>query len=267
MKMITRDRIEGRQIIQKSSKESTPNKDATVESENAWSTWKVINAPKKTAEPNGDYLARLNLEQLRAVRYGIKPGNAKYVGPLLIIAGAGTGKTTTLAARAAHLVVNGIDPGRILLLTFTRRAAADMKARVRDFTAKALKGAKVDLSWAGTFHSVGARLLREYAHIISLNPAFTILDQGDAEDLMNLVRQELGLSQMRKRFPEKATCLSIYSHVINSRTPLDRICPNTSLGALSGSASCAPCLDDMCRPSANRMSSIMTICCYSWIRC
>ena len=88
-----------------------------------------------------------------AVQYGIKPGNANDVGPLLVIAGAGSGKTTTLAHRVAHLVVNGTDPGRILLLTFTRRAAREMTRKLRRVAAKALKAGKIDLPWSGTFHA------------------------------------------------------------------------------------------------------------------
>ena len=183
-----------------------------------------VNIPQDSiADDATNHLRRLNPEQLKAVRYGIRPGNAKAVGPLLIIAGAGTGKTTTIACRAAHLVVNGIEPHRILALAFTRRAARDLERRVRDFTAKALNGGKLDLHWSGTFHSIGARLLRKYAHVVGLIPSFTILDQSDSEDLINLLRQELGLAKLQKRFPEKATCLAIYSHVINSRAPLDRV--------------------------------------------
>ena len=94
---------------------------------------------------------------------------------------------------------------------------------MRDFAAQALNGAKLDLPWAGTFHSIGARLLRKHGRVIGLKPSFTIMDQSDSADLMNLVRQELGLSKMEKRFPKKATCLAIYSHMINSRKPLEKI--------------------------------------------
>ncbi len=187
----------------------------------------VANIPQqRNSDHKIDYLACLNSEQCKAVEYGIKPKNARNVGPLLIIAGAGTGKTMTLAARVAHLMVSGIQPERILLLTFTRRAARDMKARVRDFAAKAGKGAKIDLPWAGTFHSIGVRFLLRYARVIGLNPSFTVLEQSDSEDLMNMVRQELGLAKLQKRFPEKATCLAIYSHVINSRAALDKTLAN-----------------------------------------
>src|SRR6516165_1397288 len=170
-----------------------------------------------------DHLAGLNPQQRRAVEYGIKPGNTKHIGPLLVIAGAGSGKTKTIAHRVAHLVLNGTDPHRILLLTFSRQAAEEMKGRVRRTVSSALKMQKFDLPWSGTFHAIGARLLREHAHVIGLKPSFTILDRSDAADLMDLVRHDLKLSEKKSRFPQKDTCLSIYSLAINSRAPLKRI--------------------------------------------
>jgi DNA helicase II / ATP-dependent DNA helicase PcrA len=163
-----------------------------------------------------DYLADLNEEQRRAVKHGVKDGSAVDSRPLLVIAGAGSGKTKTLAHRVAHLVVNGIDPHRILLLTFSRRAALDMTGRVKRITGAALGIGQVDLPWAGTFHAVGARVLREYAQRIGLKPSFTILDRSDAADLMDVVRHDLGLSKKEERFPGKDTCLAIYSFAINS---------------------------------------------------
>jgi DNA helicase-2/ATP-dependent DNA helicase PcrA len=124
-----------------------------------------------------DYLKGLNTEQRRAVEYGVNAGEANNFGPLLVIAGAGSGKTKTLAHRAAHLVVNGVDPQRILLLTFSRRAAEEMIRRVERITRAALGAGDIDLSWAGTFHAVGARLLREFANPVGLKPSFTILDR------------------------------------------------------------------------------------------
>src|SRR5215467_12690658 len=163
-----------------------------------------------------DYLAELNPEQRRAVQYGVKPGSAYLAGPLLVIAGAGTGKTKTLTYRVAHLIVNGISPHRILLLTFTRRAAVEMTRRVERITGAALGTGQADLPWSGTFHAIGARLLREFAQQIGLKPSFTILDRSDAADLMNIVRHELGFSEKKARFPLKDTCLAIYSLAINS---------------------------------------------------
>src|SRR6266481_5246183 len=144
-----------------------------------------------------DYLADLNQEQRCAVKHGAKDGSALDAGPLLVIAGAGSGKTKTLAHRVAHLVVNGIDPHRILLLTFSRRAAIDMTGRVNRITAAALGTGQMDFPWSGTFHAVGARLLREYANRIGLNSSFTILDRSDAADLMDVVRHDLDLSAFR----------------------------------------------------------------------
>ncbi len=142
-------------------------------------------------------------------------------------AGAGSGKTNTLAHRVAHLIVSGADPRRILLMTFSRRAASEMSKRVDRIARKVLgnnAGIMTDaLSWAGTFHGIGARLLREYADQIGLNPAFTIHDREDSADLMNLVRHERGFSKTESRFPAKGTCLSIYSRCVNAETELKKV--------------------------------------------
>jgi len=175
------------------------------------------------------YLESLNPEQRRAVEHGVAGKGANISGPLLVIAGAGSGKTNTLAHRVAHLIVNGADPGRILLLTFSRRAAAEMERRVERIVAAALgeakAGARNPISWSGTFHAVGARLLRMYAASVGLEPAFTIHDREDSADLMNLVRHELGLSEKAQRFPLKATCLAIYSRAVNAGEPLEVALP------------------------------------------
>jgi DNA helicase II / ATP-dependent DNA helicase PcrA len=110
-----------------------------------------------------DYLKGLNKEQRRAVKHGVKGGSAFDCPPLLVIAGAGTGKTKTLAHRVAHLVINEVDPQRILLLTFSRRAAVEMTSRVTRITSAAMGTGNIDLPWAGTFHAIGAGILREYA--------------------------------------------------------------------------------------------------------
>ncbi|MGA2127623.1 MAG: ATP-dependent helicase, partial [Xanthobacteraceae bacterium] len=169
------------------------------------------------------YLEKLNPDQRRAVEHGVAASGDR--GPLLVIAGAGTGKTNTLAHRVAHLIVNGADPRRILLLTFSRRAAAEMGRRVERIVAGALganaTAAIAALTWSGTFHGIGARLLRDYADQIGLSPAFTIHDREDAADLMNLARHELRLSRTESRFPTKGTCLAIYSRVVNSELALD----------------------------------------------
>ncbi|WP_338052585.1 ATP-dependent helicase [Rhodocyclus purpureus] len=172
-----------------------------------------------------DYLAGLNEAQRDAVTDGIGPDHA--AGPLLVIAGAGSGKTNTLAHRVAHLLAHGADPARILLLTFSRRAADEMTRRVQRIAAQLSprhsRLARGGFPWAGTFHSVGARLLREYAGNIGLDPAFTIHDREDSADLMNLVRHELALSAKGKRFPLKSTCLSIYSTVVNTQAKLAEV--------------------------------------------
>ncbi|CAN5162705.1 ATP-dependent helicase [soil metagenome] len=167
------------------------------------------------------YLEKLNPDQRRAVEHGA--GRGLPAAPLLIIAGAGSGKTNTLAHRVAHLIVNGADPHRILLMTFSRRAAGEMAKRVERIVAEALPRIGVSLAWSGTFHGIGARLLREYAEEVGLDPAFTIHDREDSADLMNLVRHELGFSHTEKRFPAKATCLAIYSRTVNQEAPLDEV--------------------------------------------
>jgi DNA helicase-2/ATP-dependent DNA helicase PcrA len=170
------------------------------------------------------YLDKLNPDQRRAVEHGLASG----FPPLLIIAGAGSGKTNTLAHRVAHLIVNGADPRRILLMTFSRRAASEMVKRAERICAEASKNSAIlaeALDWAGTFHGVGARLLRDYAPSIGIDPAFTIHDREDSADLMNLVRHNRGLSKTAKRFPTKATCLSIYSRAVNAQEPLEDVLP------------------------------------------
>jgi DNA helicase-2/ATP-dependent DNA helicase PcrA len=168
----------------------------------------------------------LNAEQLAAVNHGTG-GDADDTRPLLVIAGAGSGKTNTLAHRVANLIRHGADPQRIMLLTFSRRAAQEMERRVGGVLQKALGLAPTQalpsLPWSGTFHSIGARLLREYAGRIGLEDSFTIHDRGDAEDLMGMVRHDIGLSETKNRFPLKGTCLGIYSRVLNTRDPLPKV--------------------------------------------
>jgi len=174
-----------------------------------------------------DYLGGLNPAQHEASTYGERaPGQPFAAGPLLVIAGAGTGKTMTLAHRVAHLVVEGVDPERILLLTFTRRAASEMTRRVEAILRQALsRGMSVApppaaLPWSGTFHSIGNRILRRFAHNVGLDPGFSVLDRGDAADLLDVARHELSLSAKARRFPGKDTCLAIYSHCVNTRGAL-----------------------------------------------
>jgi DNA helicase-2/ATP-dependent DNA helicase PcrA len=172
----------------------------------------------------------LNPAQRRAATHGEVQagGNGVRCGPLLIIAGAGTGKTNTLAHRAAHLVLNGTDPARILMLTFTRRAAQEMIRRAQSIVVETLseRGKLGDrsvvsrLQWSGTFHAVGSRILRRFAKQLGLAPNFTVLDRADSADLMDVIRHDLGFSSKEKRFPRKDACLAIYSYRINTRLTL-----------------------------------------------
>jgi DNA helicase-2/ATP-dependent DNA helicase PcrA len=163
---------------------------------------------------------RLNERQREAARFDARP--------LLIVAGAGTGKTNTLAHRVAHLILEGAAPERILLLTFTRRAAAEMTRRASRIVAETLTpdpsprpgrgehATPTRIPWSGTFHSIANRLIRRHAARVGLEPSFSVLDRGDAADLIDVVRHELGFSKTEKRFPRKDTCLAIYSHRVNT---------------------------------------------------
>jgi DNA helicase-2/ATP-dependent DNA helicase PcrA len=177
-----------------------------------------------------EQLGSLNAPQRKAVTYGepLPGGKGFRAGPLLIVAGAGTGKTNTLAHRVAHLAMSGVDPARILMLTFTRRAAVEMKRRANEIMREAFDdklGGKASaisqrLTWAGTFHSIGNRLLRHYAKHVGLDPAFSVLDRSDSADLVDTVRTDLGYSGKGQRFPRKDTCLSIYSYRVNTQKSL-----------------------------------------------
>lgn len=161
-------------------------------------------------------IAELNTPQQAAVQHR--------GGPLLVIAGAGSGKTMTLAARVAALVHEGADPQRLLLLTFSRRAAGEMARRVGRLLHQALglpaTCAAPTLPWCGTFHSVAARLLREMAPQLGLSPSFCILDRADAESLMGITREAQGLAATKQRFPLAGTCVAIHSRAVNSQAPL-----------------------------------------------
>ena len=181
----------------------------------------------QAAELSHDYLQMLNPAQRQAAEYGHKAPNTVFqAGPLLVIAGAGTGKTMTLAHRVAHLIVQGVSPERILLLTFTRRAAQEMTRRVDTIVRQALSGGGSNplpagvLPWSGTFHSVANRLLRRFAANLGLDPGFSVLDRGDAADVIDVTRHELALSKKSRRFPKKDTCLAIYSRCVNTQRAL-----------------------------------------------
>ena len=173
---------------------------------------------------------RLNEAQREAATFGLRQAGGPLTAPaLLVIAGAGTGKTATLAHRVAQLVIAGVDPARILLLTFTRRAAFEMSRRARQIVAEELQRGRAGrapappMPWSGTFHSIGNRLLREYSPALGLAPDFSVLDRGDSADLIDLLRHERGLSAQKRRFPRKDTCLAIYSHRVNSGRRLEDV--------------------------------------------
>jgi DNA helicase-2/ATP-dependent DNA helicase PcrA len=159
------------------------------------------------------WLDDLNAQQREAVTHG--------GGPLLIVAGAGTGKTRTLAYRVSYLLSVGVAPERILLLTFTRRAAEEMLKRATSVAA--VDGALARRVWGGTFHAVANRLLRIYARPAGLTPDFTILDRSDAEDLLNVVRSDKSLISKDRRFPRKSTCLDVYSRRVNGNEDLETL--------------------------------------------
>ena len=158
----------------------------------------------------------LNPQQREAAVHALQVAHSS---PLLVIAGAGSGKTKTLAHRVAQLILSGVDPSRILLLTFSRRAAQEMVRRARALVQRVVSNPR-PLLWAGTFHSVANRLIRLHGGGFGLAPEFTILDRSDAEDLLDVVRTQQGLAKTDRRFPRKATCLAIYSRVINEQFPL-----------------------------------------------
>ncbi|MDH3265889.1 MAG: ATP-dependent helicase [Gammaproteobacteria bacterium] len=183
----------------------------------------------QAADRIDDYLQMLNPAQRQAAEYGhVAPDKSFQAGPLLVIAGAGTGKTMTLAHRVAHLIIQGVSPERILLLTFTRRASQEMTRRVDAIVRRSLNGngnpvpAGV-LPWSGTFHSVANRLLRRFAANLGLDPGFSVLDRGDAADMIDVTRHQLALTKKSRRFPKKGTCLAIYSRCVNTQKSLAEI--------------------------------------------
>ena len=153
-----------------------------------------------------DYAGLLNPAQLEAVMHTD--------GPALVLAGAGTGKTRTLTYRVARLVEDGHDPASILLLTFTRKAAAEMLRR-----ASSLLGGRCDKVAGGTFHSLAYTIMLRFG-IKEDGTNVTILDQSDAEDVMNLVRGRFDVAKLKKRFPQKGTLHAMYSRSVNTATPL-----------------------------------------------
>ncbi len=174
---------------------------------------KVIYLREPQASPQDErnfkikYAELLNPAQLEAVRHR--------EGPLLVIAGAGSGKTRTLIYRVARLIESGVPPGAILLLTFTRRAAQEMLRR-----AEQLVGERAGGVAGGTFHSFANTVLRRHGNVMGLKPNFTILDRADMEDVVNLLRTRMGLASRERRFPKKSTLAEVISMARNKRREL-----------------------------------------------
>ncbi len=162
-------------------------------------------------DPNATHNQTLNTVQRAAVAHN--------GGPLLIVAGAGTGKTRTLVARVIRLIEQGADPNRILLLTFTRRSASEMLQRVRGSSSNRAAGQV----WGGTFHSIANRLLRQFGAAAGLPPNFTVLDSSDATDLFAMVRTDEGFGERSKRFPRANTIASIYTRLVSSQAKLAEV--------------------------------------------
>src|SRR5688572_3673085 len=154
------------------------------------------------------YEQQLNPQQLDVVMAGD--------GPMLVIAGAGSGKTRTLTYRVSRLIEDGVDPSDILLLTFTNKASREMLSRVEELVT-------IDTRriWGGTFHSVGNRLLRQHASLIGYRANFSILDQEDARGMMNSAISSSQAKTLEKRFPKGDVLLDIYSFVMNTKTPME----------------------------------------------
>src|ERR1700676_5531017 len=160
-------------------------------------------APSATAI-NIDYASELNEQQLAAVTAS--------PGPLLVIAGAGSGKTRTLTYRVAYLLENGIDPRNILVLTFTNKAARQMLDRVVN-----LLTIFTSWIWGGTFHSIGNRMLRRHGRALGYNSGFNIMDREDQKDLINTVVSNAGIDPKEIRFPKGDVLAEIFSFVFNTR--------------------------------------------------
>ncbi len=197
-------------------------------------------------------------------------GGGLQAAPLLVIAGAGTGKTSTLAHRVAHLLLAGVPPGAHAAahVHAARRARDDAPRAERHGRGARRPGgcddaapANLRLPWSGTFHAIGNRLIREYAPRLGLDPAFSVLDRGDAADLMDVVRHRLGFSKTVKRFPRKDTCLGIYSHRVNTQRPLRHTLETATRGAWTGRSNSRRCAAPTSRPSSSSRCSTTTTCC------
>ena len=157
-----------------------------------------------------DYEAELNESQFQVVK--------SFKGPILVVAGAGSGKTRTLTYRVARMIESGIPPESILLLTFTRKASQEMLRR-----AAALLDARCEKVAGGTFHSFGNMVLRRYGKAVNLAPGFSILDQSDTEDVIKLLVDRAGLNKKGRNFPKKKTIQTIFSKAINKDASIEKI--------------------------------------------
>jgi DNA helicase-2/ATP-dependent DNA helicase PcrA len=164
----------------------------------------------RSAADKIDFAADLNEEQLAVAT---APG-----GPMLVVAGAGSGKTRALTYRLAWLVHNGVDPSRIMLVTFTNRAAREMLRRV-----ELLVKQKTRDIWCGTFHHIANRILRQHGKVLDISPDFTILDRADSKDLIASCVQEAGVDIRKRRFPQKSVLAAISSFVANTLEPLEAV--------------------------------------------
>src|SRR3984957_6747978 len=157
-----------------------------------------------------DYAKELNEQQHAAV--------TAPPGPALVIAGAGSGKTRTLTYRVAYLVENGVSPSRILLLTFTNKAAREMLDRGPALLPHDLAGL-----WSGTFHSIGNRILRAHSEAAGFRPGFSIMDREDQQDMVDSVIASAGIDTKDKRFPKGEVLADIYSYAINTSRPIGEV--------------------------------------------
>src|SRR5919206_70454 len=169
-------------------------------------------------------LAKLVAERERGIDYEKELNEAQFKavtttdGPLLIVAGAGTGKTRTLVYRVARLVETGVRPESVLLLTFTRRAATSMLSRAAELADERCRRVS-----GGTFHSTAHSVLRKYPESAAVQRSFTVLDSGDTEDLIELLRRQMNLTGKDRRFPRKRTACSIFSMAANKLLPLGAV--------------------------------------------
>ncbi|MGO9608665.1 MAG: UvrD-helicase domain-containing protein, partial [Verrucomicrobiia bacterium] len=164
-----------------------------------------------------DYRAELNDQQFAAVTATGADGTVNS-GPMLVIAGAGSGKTRTLTYRVAWLVEHGVPPGRILLLTFTNKAAKEMLRRVEN-----LLPTDISAIWGGTFHHIGNRILRRHAKLLGYGSDFTILDREDAKDMLDACVAEAGIDTKQERFPKGDVLAEIYSLAVNTERSIEQV--------------------------------------------